>query len=719
MRPIKRRHFLQSTASLLATLGLSQLDIQTAGERYARVLAQGIPRKLALLVGINAYPETGDYSPLNGCVTDVELQRQLLIHRFGFNPNDILTLTDQQATRQGILTAFEEHLIKQAKAGDVVVFHFSGHGSRVKDPDCEFPSDCFMGILVPVDSGLSTESPNQKSLSVSDNKQLVQDITKSTLDTLLNALQTEYVTVVLDTVYAGNFAGKNGFTKGVLLPSAKRDQLAVDAPFDGFHAGVFTYLMTQYLWQQTSNKSFASMMFDVSRLVTRSSFSEQEPVLSVKSGSGYENRPVYFSELKTPPAEAVITNVNGDQAELWLGGINSSSLAAFKAGAVLSVVDAQGRQKGRVRLESRNGLVGIAKLLDTAPLPGDLLQERTRNIPTNLTLKIGLDPSLDNETAAAKTALQALNRIEAIPSKVEATPSQTRKVTYLQEVNYILSRMTAEYHTELQQGQVAAELPAIGSLGLFSRGRVWIPSSFGSPDETVTGAVRRLQPKFKLLLAAQLIRVVLNAESSQLNVAVSLRLEEEDNVVASASTTRGGTRGSASQSAMSNFNKIPVGEPIQLQIANNESRNFYFTVLIVDPAGQMLVIFPNSWDTPEEATLVSAGQTLRIPDPDRDNFALMTQPPKGVVEVLMIASATPLGQGLKALRSIALEKGLQSGPINLDVDPLRVIDSFLNDFDEGSRSPSPRNKGAVPMSIEQRTVSTSQLAVISITFEII
>ena len=44
-------------------------------------------------------------------------------------------MTDKQATRQGILTTFEEHLIKQAKPGDVVVFHFSGHGSQVEDRD--------------------------------------------------------------------------------------------------------------------------------------------------------------------------------------------------------------------------------------------------------------------------------------------------------------------------------------------------------------------------------------------------------------------------------------------------------------------------------------------------------------------------------------------------------------------------------------------------------
>ena len=121
---MKRRNFIQFASSALATVGISQLDIMQQGNQYSKALAQNTGRKLALLVGINDYP--ANIGALNGCVNDVFLQKQLLTYRFGFNPKDILTLTDTQATRQGILTAFEEHLIKQAKPGDIVVFHFSG-----------------------------------------------------------------------------------------------------------------------------------------------------------------------------------------------------------------------------------------------------------------------------------------------------------------------------------------------------------------------------------------------------------------------------------------------------------------------------------------------------------------------------------------------------------------------------------------------------------------
>ena len=136
MNNIKRRQFLQFAGGTLAGLGLSQLDFFTQAENKHRLLAQPTGRKLALLVGINEY-QSG-ISSLRGCLTDMEMQYELLTNRYGFNPANILLVTDktaQKPTRDNILAAFEEHLIKQAKPGDVVIFHYSGHGSLLIDPN--------------------------------------------------------------------------------------------------------------------------------------------------------------------------------------------------------------------------------------------------------------------------------------------------------------------------------------------------------------------------------------------------------------------------------------------------------------------------------------------------------------------------------------------------------------------------------------------------------
>jgi len=383
MARISRRRFFEFAGSTLATLGLSQLNIQRQAESYGKVLAQSTPRKLALLVGINKY----SFSPLEGCLNDVELQRHLLIHRFGFNPKDIYTLTDEKATRSGILQAFEEYLIRQAKPGDVVVYHYSGHGSRVVDPEPIFVSSSrdksgLSGTFVPVDSTLPTGYPQQGGA--------VQDIMGHTLFLLMSALKSENFTAVLDSCYSGAATRKfrvrardggnkveispeersyqdkwlsrlnlsreefvkqyrAGVAKGVVLAATNPTQTAIDARFNGFPAGAFTYNLTQYLWQQTSTPE--SAIAYVNQNIPQEF--NQTPRYEVKVGSGYERQPLYFINTPSPAADAVITEVKGNQAKLWLGGVD---LAAIDDGTVFSIING----KGKVTLRSRDGLVGVA-----------------------------------------------------------------------------------------------------------------------------------------------------------------------------------------------------------------------------------------------------------------------------------------------------------------------------------------------------------------------
>jgi hypothetical protein len=400
MYRISRRQFFQFAGSTLATIGLSQLDIQRQGDRYGKVLAQSTPRKLALLVGINKYPPEQD---LRGCVNDVELQRHLLIHRFGFNPKDIYTLIDEKATRQGILEAFEEHLIKQAKPGDVVVYHYSGHGSLVRDPDPIIVSSSrdksgLNGTFVPIDSELPSSQGG-----------VVQDIMGHTLFLLMSALKSENVTAVLDSCYSGGATrkfkvrardnkGKNiqispdeksyqeqwlsklklsrqqfveayrrGVAKGVVLAATDPNQTAADAQINGFYAGIFTYKLTQYLWQQTSTPERA-ITYVVPNIPEDF---KQTPRYEAKVGSGNEKKPIYFINNPSPAADAVITEVKGNEAKLWFAGAN---LGELENGTVFTIIDAKGGSSGKVTLRSREGLVGVATVEGVAK-EGMLLQK--------------------------------------------------------------------------------------------------------------------------------------------------------------------------------------------------------------------------------------------------------------------------------------------------------------------------------------------------------
>jgi hypothetical protein len=144
--------------------------------------------------------------------------------------------------------------------------------------------------------------------------------------------------------------------------------------------------------------------------------------------------------------------------------------------------------------------------------------------------------------------------------------------------------------------------------------------------------------------------------------------------------------------------------------------------LVIDPTGEISVVFPNQWAAADEVTLVGAGQILKIPDPRKDNFRLVTQEPKGVAEVLILASRTPLRKALQTLRSLVASRGNQlRGPVALSAsgqlnEPTEVIDNLLDDVNNANRGSAPMAKsdgGTV------RQIDTSQLAALSITFEVI
>lgn len=84
----------------------------------------------ALLVGINRYPAS--MTSLYGCIHDAEEFAKYLGDRVAADEGcclELLTLTDEKATRQAIIDGFGKHLVR-AGPDDVALFYFSGHGSQ-------------------------------------------------------------------------------------------------------------------------------------------------------------------------------------------------------------------------------------------------------------------------------------------------------------------------------------------------------------------------------------------------------------------------------------------------------------------------------------------------------------------------------------------------------------------------------------------------------------
>ncbi|OWM73122.1 hypothetical protein CDL15_Pgr001236 [Punica granatum] len=114
-------------------------------------------KRLAVLVGCN-YPNT-QYE-LHGCINDVLAMREVLVKRFGFDPQNVELLMDAPGspvlpTGTNVKAALDR-MVDRAEAGDVLFFHYSGHGTRIPRPRHKLPlwQD---EAIVPCDFNLITD----------------------------------------------------------------------------------------------------------------------------------------------------------------------------------------------------------------------------------------------------------------------------------------------------------------------------------------------------------------------------------------------------------------------------------------------------------------------------------------------------------------------------------------------------------------------------------
>ncbi len=634
---LKRRAFLRRVCLTLAGLGLSETRLIQISDRYRQVLAQPTARKLALLIGINQY---GKAPGLNGCLTDVELQRQLLLHRFGFQASDIVTLTDQKATRSNIEATFISHLIEQARPGDVVVFHFSGYGRQVRLTSS--PTDTRPGALnehnalVPVDGVLSNGSTSEKSVS--------NDLLDDTLLLLLRSLQTDQITTILDTSYLypgsallGNLRirarprlesgqanaaelvlreqllqqtglssdqlrvqRQSNQTPGIFLAAAKPLQTAAEAQWHGFNAGLFTYALTQHLWNTTPATTIWTSLSQVATAVEQRVGKEQQPTFSGQKSSQTLLFP-YDDQVLGTSADGVVISVDdgGKTGKVWLSGLPPEVLEVYSPGAVLTVLslppvlpllsaaattatpdadaiaalspletqsgplpipvtpsdteataivvepaavgaalatDDERSQSQHLQLQSLNGLM-VKGQLDKGWLQiGQPVQEAIRVLPRTIGLTVALDSCL--ERIERVDATSAFSTLSHIsPVTAGEQPADCLFAKLL--TTKPLPNATVEESGSRHTLVSEAAQPYECSYGLFSVGKELLPSTLGSAGEAIKAAVRRLNPQLQVLLSAKLLGLIVNDRSSRLGASVTLEMvSPEPQVLIQQETTR-------------------------------------------------------------------------------------------------------------------------------------------------------------------------------------
>jgi len=134
-------------------------------------------KRKAFLVGINRYPDPRNN--LKGCVNDVLLMAKTLREQYGFKgETDVKLLTDERATTANIRKGLEG-LVSDAEPGDSLVFHYSGHGSQVRDAHGDELSDNLDESICPYD--LDWDHP----FTDDDLAEICREVPKGTLFTVI------------------------------------------------------------------------------------------------------------------------------------------------------------------------------------------------------------------------------------------------------------------------------------------------------------------------------------------------------------------------------------------------------------------------------------------------------------------------------------------------------------------------------------------------------
>ncbi|BAY51183.1 hypothetical protein NIES2134_112300 [Thermostichus vulcanus NIES-2134] len=384
---LSRRSFLYGAAALT----LMPWVWQTAGGSLA-----DSPRPWrVLLIGINHYPQLAGVPPLAGCLTDVQLVKNLLLDGWGLADSDITLLTEQAAT----LDAVQETLGVLEHSGQPLLVYFSGYGTVwQQQPALVFADATRSGEgILPLAELLRTKGA------------------QVWLDTRFSPppIEGEMLRWRFVPLPSGETRGAGQVPKDHLLWA----DLGVETHLNGVPMGLFTASFSHYLAALGGDRPLAtSLMYTADEL---------------RWQTGAEMRLVsdglaaHFT--LSPGFDGVVQGTGRDRSlQIWCGGLSPWLLAYCHPHSRWSTADGG----TVVDIASFNGL--MAQGVSSQPLQvGDRLYEQQRRLGKNLHLQVALDTNLSKiervdaiNALANEEKVAVLNSSDSLPDVV-LTKSET------------------------------------------------------------------------------------------------------------------------------------------------------------------------------------------------------------------------------------------------------------------------------------------------------
>ncbi len=163
------------------------------------------PKKLALIIAIGRYAEESGWQEISSA-RDVPLIISTLKSQ-GFDDENIFVIRDSAATKQGMVDAIKNFTAK-IKSGDIVVFHYSGHGQQIEDDNGD-EVDGLDECLVPYDAPMTYEE------GYKGEKHLRDDLLGVLIEDMrLRAGQKGSVLATIDACYSGSITRGTAKSRG-------------------------------------------------------------------------------------------------------------------------------------------------------------------------------------------------------------------------------------------------------------------------------------------------------------------------------------------------------------------------------------------------------------------------------------------------------------------------------------------------------------------------
>jgi metacaspase-1 len=211
-------------------------------------------QKIAFLVAINNYP--GTINDLEGCLNDQKDMRRFL-EKLGYT---FLLLKDEQATVNNVKAELTK-LISTLNEGDKLIFHYSGHGTQIKDKNGD-EADGYDEALYLYDGALIDDDLGQILMNTPEGANVLCLFDSCFSGTVTREVNEEKrIKFVKTDEIRPHFRRSHKIVtekdmKWAVISGCSENQTSADAIFHGRPNGAFTYFLLKSFKSGTTIKEW-------------------------------------------------------------------------------------------------------------------------------------------------------------------------------------------------------------------------------------------------------------------------------------------------------------------------------------------------------------------------------------------------------------------------------------------------------------------------------